>query len=1382
MSSQVTIDSVNSPPLIRHVHTPAAHSPPGHQSQQTLSFSNYSPRQIQACLDSTIMTYLQQQKQRPLNHQLPPLPHHHHHHHPHTQSQTLAKHRTPSSGKAPSGYPKSNLAIKDTATNLPSLFPSRTIRPPPPPASTAFPTSTTHLTAEPKHSGGAPISNNVQSKDQTRESVNTIEPRNNNVFAKDSIIAPFDHRRVVTNPMTSVMNLHHQKPPLPPPAYSSHVRHLHTTSAKSIDTNDDSDDDSEDFSDDFEEDEDEDEDEDDEEYDSEASDETDSDYDSESASESPLPRRVKEESAPPPVAATVTSTQMHSNGNSSSNGQEHLLQMSQPDSPKRDSNTIPDGTAHISHTINNCNSNTHPMTSSADSTTPQPTQPTPTPTPSDIKVAHGPSAGTMNRVHQEESTVVKSTSTASAPSVVDAAATTGGLQGDSSPKPKIPSPSNYNHNLITSQATQMRMVPYIDENEEDEDDEEEEDDDKVDEDDEEGEYSGSEDCGSSEDEQEKAVITTTWPPKGGVRDAVVEQEETDSEEEDDSEDDDYSYSEDDEDDDSEEDEDQDSYHYGARQPKGPYSSRSMYPHFRPARLDENLLQKRAIAKQVVRRSSLTALFGEASAQSERLKAQSAAATSNTSIIGQQQPQGAPISEMWPGSQVAMVGANGSTSSPFFGHGQGHGHGHGYGSGHGLGPRTAMGRLAPQALVAHDSFRPQRMDSGVEVKVSPPVHPLSLANSEAPQNKSSSHISIEQPPSRPTSGSQQSSIQILETNVRRLRIKSEGDIPEFEQDHDLQRGEQPSTSACTTLPTRPTLRSSISANTFPRAVGKRTGVKHVRWHHSLFPTEHVLRVKPSLPSLSTVASETLSRIEITRMSYKQQGRQELTSPVPISKSVNDSIPWWNPTRWLKGPVPVDKRHWKPDSSRESCAYCFAPFHRLTNPRHHCRKCGDIFCGKCASAEILMDAKNCVYVQQSQLARWSRRVDIQRHNLRVDTLPQLHPVRTAVESGFVAAGSAVGGGVGGIGGAENMGSLGLAAGANLGSGLADGSLGLRGSGGSGSGNGRRGSWQVGPAALKKSRLSIFGLFNGQGGLGDNNGTHSVPYAGSMSDSRRGSIDTSSSDFHSSPFLQAHNPSVGVAFATGRRSSSSSLMRNSTVSGASNFILNNGVGEGGVAPIAMSRRMSSGGVGEVCLARICVGCERELLKPTKRCTSIAKYYTMGASRSGYRGGPGYPPGPGGQFGGGYGHHQQPLHPHQPPQQQQQQQQHHHQRPQQNPPPAHQIQDREENYGGVSKQSTAVHEKHHTNGVRRHSPLGQASYVVSGDEVVQSPGRHGLGDNGHVAQAQGCGQGLPPLQGGQCRDWAVGPHGESRHRPVGGLTFQEPQPTFSCCGRELI
>jgi len=440
---------------------------------------------------------------------------------------------------------------------------------------------------------------------------------------------------------------------------------------------------------------------------------------------------------------------------------------------------------------------------------------------------------------------------------------------------------------------------------------------------------------------------------------------------------------------------------------------------------------------------------------------------------------------------------------------------------------------------------------------------------------------------------------------------------------------------------------------------------------------------------------------------------------------------------------------------------------------------------------MDAKNCVYVQQSQLPRWSRRVDIQRHSLWIDTLPQLHPVRTAVETGLVA-------GPIGNGGADSLaGQAGLNGTGGVNGYLGGVSMSHRSGSGSGSGNGRRGSWQMAPGATKKSRVSIFGLFGGATtgapGAGNN-----PPFAGS--DSRRGSMDTSGNEnglihHHHSSFLlhQPHssNP-LAVSFAAaGRRSSSSSILRTGSINGTSHHMLmtngSNGSGEGGgllTPPIAMSRRMSSGGVGEVCLARICVGCERELLKPVPRCTSIAKYYGSTGAKNGYRPPHGYSSlgphagagmasyGGGRGMGGRYESHQHQQHQHQQggrPQyspsedmeptltsDHQQQQQHHYQAQQHN----------HHNHHHQPQQ--------HTNGVRRHSPLGQTSYVAhnnsgadlfSHQQQQQQQYYHHQQHNGH-----GYGYGT---------EEAVGPYGETRSNPA-VLTFQEEQMRYTqqACG----
>lgn len=42
-------------------------------------------------------------------------------------------------------------------------------------------------------------------------------------------------------------------------------------------------------------------------------------------------------------------------------------------------------------------------------------------------------------------------------------------------------------------------------------------------------------------------------------------------------------------------------------------------------------------------------------------------------------------------------------------------------------------------------------------------------------------------------------------------------------------------------------------------------------------------------------------------------------------------------------PPPRDHWVPDSARSSCAACMAPF-TLLGRRHHCRKCGELFCSR------------------------------------------------------------------------------------------------------------------------------------------------------------------------------------------------------------------------------------------------------------------------------------------------------------------------------------------------------------------------------------------------------------------------------------------------------
>ncbi|KAF9157640.1 hypothetical protein DFQ26_008525 [Actinomortierella ambigua] len=980
-------------------------------------------------------------------------------------------------------------------------------------------------------------------------------------------------------------------------------------------------------------------------------------------------------------------------------------------------------------------------------------------------------------------------------------------------------------------------------------------------------------------------------PTQTLRGDKAHQEHDEDEEEDDyddEEDEDYSYSEDyddDEEDEYDEDEsDEEGESFNAKGDRQHFATHNGY--YRHSRLD---VQKRAINKQVVRRSSLSALLGKSSTQ--------------------QNPRRLPLAGIWtdPGApgvvqdgiQNGTVGAQristnrasveGSTLDertvnqpqppaihfPAFV----------------TGPRlaeTATGRLmvAPASVEAvvvkentQGSNRPRRTDSGVEVKLSPLCKPVRQTSQLAGDGGSGSAgadsvhsggdsgnvggsgksvAATGTSPVRPVNptmaymalppAADGTLMPVLRIQERRLRAKSEGDAPERRLiEATLSTGAMATTAAypnanakTTTTSTsasatntslrhmvpapvngsvrpRKPLRSSLSCQTLPRAARK-SGRKHVSWHHSLFPTERVLRIKPSKPSLGNVSVlptegilsqlpsipvmsdhvkefhqsirslRTLSRIEIAKMSYKQQGRLELTSTVPIAKSPIPSSPWWDPTRWLKGPVQINKSHWKPDNSRKTCAYCFAPFNRWTNPRHHCRKCGDLFCSQCASAEILMDAKNCVYVQQSQLARWSRRVDLQRTASWVDTLPPTHPVRTAIETGMLDANGTMA--------SQHH--------------HHHSHLGFGGSGSSqGGAFGRKGSLQFGTGGTKKPRLSIFGLFaanGGVGGGGDEEGsaqlssgaiatgggaaaavgsTAAIIAAGSgdgvgwQSGSRRGSLDLSNGGgglmhehYHHHQLPKGRLGSAALTWNAGRRSSTSSLLLRSSVMGGTALVASgsaggnvssssSGSGSGGegsgiggaggsgngsgsgssstIPSLAMSRRMSSGGLGEICLARICVGCERELLKvPRKSQQASTLRHTPSQRR--------HPQEPFRSVGHEKGQelsrqHQQHLQ-HQHQHHQHQQQQHHH------------LHQQHHHHTHQQQQQQQQQQQHHQHAVRRHSPLGQYESTMRSNGVIYSSGSQD--------------RTLEPSHGYFDHE-AVGPCGERRQEHGATVVFQQ-------------
>jgi len=67
-------------------------------------------------------------------------------------------------------------------------------------------------------------------------------------------------------------------------------------------------------------------------------------------------------------------------------------------------------------------------------------------------------------------------------------------------------------------------------------------------------------------------------------------------------------------------------------------------------------------------------------------------------------------------------------------------------------------------------------------------------------------------------------------------------------------------------------------------------------------------------------------------------------------------------------PPTRSHWKPDSEAKACAACHRPF-TFINRRHHCRRCGDIFCNQCASYTFRLD-RNCKIDSKGVLSRVCR----------------------------------------------------------------------------------------------------------------------------------------------------------------------------------------------------------------------------------------------------------------------------------------------------------------------------------------------------------------------------------------------------------------------------
>lgn len=100
--------------------------------------------------------------------------------------------------------------------------------------------------------------------------------------------------------------------------------------------------------------------------------------------------------------------------------------------------------------------------------------------------------------------------------------------------------------------------------------------------------------------------------------------------------------------------------------------------------------------------------------------------------------------------------------------------------------------------------------------------------------------------------------------------------------------------------------------------------------------------PSSPSSSSFNNSALAPKQI----------KEPKTPVYIPAVLRTTSQVQTTSQFNLSSGPPSKAHWKPNGSRRGCATCYRPF-SIFERRHHCRKCGDIFCSQDSSYSIRLD---------------------------------------------------------------------------------------------------------------------------------------------------------------------------------------------------------------------------------------------------------------------------------------------------------------------------------------------------------------------------------------------------------------------------------------------
>jgi hypothetical protein len=134
------------------------------------------------------------------------------------------------------------------------------------------------------------------------------------------------------------------------------------------------------------------------------------------------------------------------------------------------------------------------------------------------------------------------------------------------------------------------------------------------------------------------------------------------------------------------------------------------------------------------------------------------------------------------------------------------------------------------------------------------------------------------------------------------------------------------------------------------------VKQINDQQRPMYTPAVLRVTKNTPSPSAIDS--CSGFDV-HSKPERPDMKSTNSNASIRSTASSIADYWNyVTGRSHSGTPYDgptRQHWKPDSTRFNCAQCGRVFNYLTEKRrkHHCRSCGDIFCGDCLRNYIYLD---------------------------------------------------------------------------------------------------------------------------------------------------------------------------------------------------------------------------------------------------------------------------------------------------------------------------------------------------------------------------------------------------------------------------------------------